>query len=150
MVLFVVTGFLDPVPTTPFSRDDWPRHITVSTNFEIDDDGSDLVTSLSAALDGAGPVAASAGAPAGFGHDGNVPVVLVDPPQPWRDLHDRVRAVILRSGGRFTTPHSGDAYRPHATDTRAGAWTGAADVTSLHLVRLDGGTATVDATLPLG
>jgi hypothetical protein len=149
MVLFVVVGFIDPVPMIPFSRDDWPRHITVSTNVEIDDVGPLLVTALAEALDGTGPAAASAGARAAFGPAGDVPVVLVEPSEPWRDLHERVRVVITRTGGRFTTPHTGDAYRPHVTDTRAGVWTGTAGVTLLHLVRLDGRTATVDAALPL-
>ena len=149
MAEFVVTGFLDPVPPNRFSRDAWPRHITVSTNFEFDDGGSDLAASLAGALEGVGPVEASAGAAAGFGPGGSIPVVLVEPPEPWRDLHERMRAVIARGGGRFTTPHGGDAYRPHVTDTRAGAWIGTATVTRLHLVRLDGRTAAVDAAFRL-
>jgi 2'-5' RNA ligase len=149
VAVFVVVGFLGPVPTAAFARRDWPWHITVSTNFDVDVDGPDLVEALAATVAGRGRVSARAGARAAFGDEGSIPVVLVEPPEPWRELHDRVAVVVTSAGGRFTTGHTGDAYRAHVTHTRAGAWSEAATVSRLHLVRLDGDTAAVEVALPL-
>ncbi len=149
MTLFVVTAFLGPLPDAAFSRRAWPWHVTVSTNFISTLAVSQLSRILAESVRSTGELSVSAGAHAAFGPAGEVPVVLAEPADAWRALHDRVVDALLRAGCDFTTPFVGEAYRAHVTDSRDGAWSGIETVSTLHLVLLDGDSALVQAAAPV-
>jgi 2'-5' RNA ligase len=147
--LYNVVAMLEPtVCKVPFSRAHWPRHVTVSRNFEADlplDELASLITEVAAAQPG---FTATSGRPAAFGTKGEIAVVLVEPGTTWSRLHTAFQDALSFAGARFTTPYVRDEFRAHATDTRAGPWTGSAEVSALTVAAMDATTATLIADFP--
>jgi len=115
----ILVAFTEPVTAgMEFPRTDWPLHITL-LRFDIEPSATEDVADLVAEL--AEPrVAASLGTEltvgldAGFGHQGSVPVSLVEPDAGLQGLHEALHAAVAVLGGRVATPHYVlEHYRPH-------------------------------------
>lgn len=115
----ILVAFTEPVTVgMEFPRTDWPLHITL-LRFDIEPSEDDDVADLIAELAGP-PVAASlgieltVGPDAGFGHQGSVPVSLVEPSEQLQGLHEALHDAVGQLGGRVATPHYVlEHYRPH-------------------------------------
>lgn len=103
----------------PASR--WPLHITLSTNFDIDE-VPDAVSDAVARVASVTPVFTIVGAEAAmFGSRNATPVTLIEPREPIERLHAALVAGLAAKGAVFLYPeHMGDGYRPHATEQSHG------------------------------
>lgn len=141
----VVVAFVEPVSEgMEFARDEWPLHITL-VRFDVDggvsgDEGvsaddvdggaappgvaapqNDVLAARVARLMDV-PVRAAlgttvtAGAPAGFGRNGSIPVTLIEPNAALQQLHEELADVAEGLRGRVATPaYTRTGYRPHVS-----------------------------------
>ncbi|XAS64208.1 hypothetical protein VUN84_00490 [Micrococcaceae bacterium Sec5.8] len=130
----VVVAFLDPVVQgLEFDRKEWPLHITLA-RFDVpgNDAGpagspvrepaqADPLADRIAVLM-AGPASAAlgnrliAGAEAGFGRSGLIPVSLVEPSGPLQELHEALVRIVAELPGRIATPgYTLAGFRPHVS-----------------------------------
>jgi hypothetical protein len=128
----IVVAFLEPVAEGfEFARADWPLHITlvrfdVNAGVPATEDNGDAgagnrVADAIAELVGP-PVEAAlgsrvtAGAEAGFGRSGQIPVNVVEPSGPLQDLHEALVRIVEALPGRILTPaYTREGYRPHVS-----------------------------------
>ncbi|MEZ2390901.1 2'-5' RNA ligase family protein [bacterium RCC_150] len=101
-----------------FPRSDWPLHITL-LRFDVepseDADVAEYLGELvNAPAKGALGAALTVGSDAGFGHQGSIPVSLIERHPILQGLHEELFDAVARIGGRVATPHYVlDNYRPH-------------------------------------
>ncbi|MCX2747352.1 2'-5' RNA ligase family protein [Arthrobacter sp. MI7-26] len=101
-----------------FPRSDWPLHITLLRFDVAPSDGDDVAARLSELVSapavGALGAELTVGPDAGFGHQGSIPVSLVDPHPILQGLHEELFDAMEIVGGRASTPrYVLDHYRPH-------------------------------------
>lgn len=101
-----------------FPRTDWPLHITL-LRFDVEpsEDGDvaerlgELVTTP---VRGALGTMLTIGPDDGFGHQGSIPVSLVERHPILQGLHEELFDAVAQVGGKVATPHYVlDHYRPH-------------------------------------
>ncbi|GAA3320118.1 2'-5' RNA ligase family protein [Arthrobacter ramosus] len=102
-----------------FPRSDWPLHITL-LRFDVDpsDDDDDVAARLgelvTAPAMGALGADLTVGPDAGFGHQGSIPVSLVEHHPVLQGLHEELFDAVASVGGRVATPrYVMEHYRPH-------------------------------------
>ncbi|MBB6406495.1 2'-5' RNA ligase family protein [Arthrobacter sp. AZCC_0090] len=101
-----------------FPRSDWPLHITL-LRFDVEpSDGEDVAARLSELVSapamGALGAELTVGSDAGFGHQGSIPVSLVEHHPILQGLHEELFDAMESVGGRAATPrYVLDHYRPH-------------------------------------
>ncbi|GAB3570888.1 hypothetical protein GCM10027405_36040 [Arthrobacter alkaliphilus] len=101
-----------------FPRSDWPLHITL-LRFDVEtSDGVDVAARLSGLVTapamGALGAELTVGPDAGFGHQGSIPVSLVEHHPVLQGLHQEVFEAVESIGGRAATPrYIMENYRPH-------------------------------------
>lgn len=98
-------------------RANWPLHLTLSTNFDLGRDVAALERVVDSVSRTAMPVEVVVSSRALFGAHENVPVALVDPVEPLRQLHVGLVESLTALGAEFHYPqHVFEHYRPHITD----------------------------------
>lgn len=135
-----------------FERREWPAHVTLAANFVASTSADEVVA---AGLGGPAmehAVSVRLGEPAPFGHEGEIPVLLVDSPQVehvHRELVDRLER--LEGFAPDEPAFWRDGYRPHVTlGPRVRAAEGdIRTVTQIAVARLTQATAEIIAGLDL-
>ncbi|WP_138444418.1 2'-5' RNA ligase family protein [Sinomonas susongensis] len=114
---FVVVAWIEPAGVgVPFSKREWPLHVTLLRFDAPRVPALDAVGRAIAVDDGPIPVVVAGDAD--FGFRGRVRVSLVQPEPRLQALHDRIVAEVAEAveagGGRIHSPqHTGAGFRPH-------------------------------------
>lgn len=115
--LLVVVGLIDPLGVgTAFSRREWPAHVTLASNFIVDETESGIARAIGEVCAGAGPLPVRFGGDAMFGPEKDVPVQLVES-APIISLHSRIADRLERMPGFAAREPTywRAGYRPHMT-----------------------------------
>ena len=98
-------------------RANWPLHLTLSTNFDLGSDVAALERVVDSVSRTAMPVEVVVSSRALFGAHEDVPVALVEPIEPLRQLHTGLVESLTELGAEFRyREHLRENYRPHITD----------------------------------
>lgn len=152
--LFVVVALPEPLAVGQLiSRRAWPAHVTLASNFVVDDPRDAVLGAVRDACAGESPLDLRFAGEAWFGPRHDVAVQLVDSVQ-IQTLHGRL-ADMLQSLDGFAADEPAywrEGYRPHMTHV-AGVRTPAGAHARLPFVAIavmSGSTATVVSTFVLG
>lgn len=115
--LFVVVALVDSLEVgSTFERASWPAHVTLASNFLVNETDDHVVSAVGEACAKSGPLSVRIGTRAMFGRDGSVEVHIVESAQILA-LHERLSDLLEVMGGFAATEPAywRDGYRPHMT-----------------------------------
>jgi hypothetical protein len=112
----VVALFAPATLGATIARSAWPAHVTVVSNFAVEEACEGVVRTVESALTGSIVLEARLAGPAMFGPHGDVPVQLVHSSS-FREIHERLAAAVEHLP-RFVADEPEywhHEYRPHIT-----------------------------------
>jgi hypothetical protein len=115
--LFVVVALADSVEVgSSFQRTTWPAHVTLASNFLVNETDDRVASAVSEACADCGPLSVRFGTRALFGRDRDVDVQIVESAQILA-LHERLSDLLEAMRGFAATEpdYWRDGYRPHMT-----------------------------------
>jgi hypothetical protein len=115
--LFVVAALADSLEVgSSFQRTTWPAHVTLASNFLVNETDDRVASAVSEACADYGPLSVRFGTRALFGRDRDVDVQIVESAQILA-LHERLSDLLEAMRGFAATEpdYWRDGYRPHMT-----------------------------------
>jgi len=115
--LFVVVALVDALDVgSSFERAAWPAHVTLASNFLVDETDDQVAAAVSQACARHGQLTVRIGASAMFGRDRNVEVQIVESAEVLV-LHEQIADLLeVMDGFAPTEPaYWRDGYHPHMT-----------------------------------
>ncbi len=101
---------------THYRFSEWPLHLTLAPWFNIDNvDLPKFIDLLDNLFDQSGPLMIRLKDKQWFGHNREVPVMIVDDNERLIKLHESLLSGINQIGRIIATDHTGNNYRPHIT-----------------------------------
>lgn len=123
---YLVAALLQPLAVgDEFPASRWPLHVTLSTNFDLDESAAAaeedaVLAAVSRVAAAIAPITVTAEEDAWFGSRHTTRVNPLQPREELTRLHDGLVSALTDVGARFLYPeHLGSGYRPHATVQRS-------------------------------